>query len=296
MDWKAYPSLNSLRAFATVAETRSYSRAGATLNISHAAVSQQIKGLEARLGVVLVVREGRGIKLTHEGIELARQLEKGFAVIREGVEAVTGADAMRPVQISMSPAFGARWLLPRLRDFQQRHPKITLMLNSTADVVELVPGGIDIAIRFGNGHWPGLDVSPLLLPSMVVVGARELVGTEKLDPLKLAEFPWLQEAGTQEVTDWLSRRGITPQRPVEITHMPGNLIMEAVQRGDGLTFTARCFVSEEVESGRLVELFSEDNCGGYYIVTRSNVLRPSVLTFTKWLKQQAETIPRNNQG
>ncbi|MGH8245881.1 MAG: LysR family transcriptional regulator, partial [Gammaproteobacteria bacterium] len=284
------PSLNSLRAFAAVAETRSYSRAGVGLNVSHAAVSQQVKALEARLGVTLVIREGRGIKLTDDGNALARHLARGFAAIREGVEALTGADTARPVQVTMSPAFAVSWLMPRIMDFQHQHPSVMLMLNPTAEVIEPAPGGIDIAIRFGDGDWPGMEVTPFLLPDMVVVAPRELIGKREItDPAILVEMPWLQELGTNEVAEWMERRGVTPGRPLKITHMPGNLIMEAVRRGDGLTYTARCFVDKEIRSGRLVELSSENDTGGYYIVTRPGVLRPPVRVFVKWLKHQAAT-------
>lgn len=288
MSWTDLPSLNSLRAFATVAETGSYSRAGSSLNVSHAAVSQQVKALEARLGVTLVIREGRGIKLTDDGAALARHLARGLAAIREGVEALTGADTTRPVQVTMPPAFAVSWLMPRIMDFQRRHPEIMLMLNTTAEVVELAPGGIDLAIRFGGGDWPGMEVTPFLHPDLVVVAARELIGGRKItNPAKLAEMPWLQELGTNDVAEWMERQGITPERPPMITHMPGNLIMEAVRRGAGLTYTARCFVDKEIRSGWLVELSSEDDTGGYYIVTRRGVPRPPVRTFVKWLKLQA---------
>ncbi|MGH6892116.1 MAG: LysR family transcriptional regulator [Dongiaceae bacterium] len=288
MNWADFPSLNSLRAFASVAETGSYSRAGAGLNVSHTAVCQQVKALEARLGVTLVIREGRGIKLTDEGAALARHLARGLAAIRDGVDALTGADATRPVQVTMSPAFAVSWLMPRIMDFQHRHPGLTLMLNPTAEVIELTPGGIDLAIRFGDGDWPGMEVTPFLLPDMVVVGARELIGKREItDPAMLVKLPWLQELGTNEVAEWMERRGIVPKRPPMITHMPGNLIMEAVRRGDGLTYTARCFVDKEIRSGQLLELSSENDTGGYYIVTRPGVLRPPVHAFVKWLKQQA---------
>ncbi len=288
MDWIDFPSLNSLRAFAAVAETGSYSRAGAGLNVSHAAVSQQVKALEARLGVTLIVREGRGLKLTDEGAALARHLARGLAAIREGVDALTGADTTRPVQVTMSPAFAVSWLMPRIMDFQHRHPGVTLMLSPTAEVLELTPGGIDMAIRFGDGDWPGMQVTSFLLPDMVVVAARELVGRRAITDLaRLAEMPWLQELGTNEVAEWMERQGVTPRRPLKITHMPGNLIMGAVRRGDGLTYTARCFVDEEIRSGKLVELSSENDTGGYYIVTRPGVLRPPVRAFVKWLKHQA---------
>ncbi len=292
MNWSDFPSLNCLRAFASVAETGSYSRAGTGLNVSHAAVSQQVRALEARLGVTLVVRAGRGIKLTDEGAALARHLARGFAVIREGVDALTGADTTRPVQVTMSPAFAVSWLMPRIMDFQHRHPGLTLMLNPTAEVIDLTPGGIDMAIRFGHGDWPGMEVTPFLLPDMVVVAARKLIGKREItDPAMLVTMPWLQELGTNEVAEWMERRGVTPKRPLMITHMPGNLIMEAVRRGDGLTYTARCFVDKEIRSGQLVELSSENDTGGYYIVTRPGVLRPPVRTFVRWLKQQAATDP-----
>lgn len=290
MSWVDLPSLNSLRAFASVAETGSYSRAGADLNVSHAAVCQQVKALEARLGVTLIVREGRGIRLTDEGTALARQLAKGLAAIRDGVEALTKVDAARPIQVTMSPAFAVSWLMPRIVDFQHRHPGLTLMLSPTAQVIELMPGGFDLAIRFGLGNWPGMKATPFLLPDMVVVGSRELLGRRKVtDPATLAKLPWLQELGTNEVAQWMERRGIVPKRPPMITHMPGNLIMEAVRRGDGLTYTARCFVERDIQSGQLVVLSSENNTGGYYIVTRPGVLRPPVRAFVRWLKQQAVT-------
>src|SRR5262245_17750966 len=98
MTWADFPSLNGLRAFAVVAETGSYSRAAASLNVSHAAVSQLVRALEARLGLALVVRDGRGIKLTKEGAALAGHVQRGLAAIREGVDALTGAEAVRPLQ------------------------------------------------------------------------------------------------------------------------------------------------------------------------------------------------------
>jgi LysR family glycine cleavage system transcriptional activator len=288
MAWTDLPSLNSLRAFAAVAETGSYSKAGAALNVSHAATSQQVKTLEARLGVTLVIREGRGIALTSEGAALARDLDTGFAAIHRGVDRLTGADAKRPVQVTMSPAFAVSWLMPRITDFQQRHPGVTLMLNPTADVVTMAPGGIDVAIRFCDGTWPGMEVRPFLLPDLVVVGTPSLIGTKDITDLAvLVELPWLQELCTNEVSEWMKRRRITPQKPMKIIHMPGNMIMEAVRRGDGLTYTPRIFVDEEIRSGDLLVVSSENDVGGFHIVTRPGVLRQPVRAFVTWLKRQA---------
>jgi LysR family glycine cleavage system transcriptional activator len=288
MNWSDLPSLSSLRAFAALADAGSYTQAAAALNVSHAAVSQQVKALEERLGVPLVARDGRGIALTEEGAALARDLATGFAAIGRGVETLTGAGAEVPVQITMSPAFAVQWFMPRITEFQKQHPEITLMLNPTAEVVALKPGGIDLAIRYGDRRAPDAKVDPVLIADMVVVGTPALIGARDLtDPAMLVGMPWLQELGTNEVADWMARHGVTLDRPLMITHMPGNLIMEAVRRGDGITYTARPWVAEELRAGQLIELFSDKAFGIYYIVTRPGVLRRPVTTFVKWLKCQA---------
>jgi LysR family glycine cleavage system transcriptional activator len=292
MTWSDLPSLNSLRVFATVAEAGSYTQAGASLNVTHSAVSQQVKALELRLGTTLVTREGRSVALTEEGVMLARDLATGFNTIQKSIEVLTGIDATRPVQFTMSPAFAVSWLMPRILDFQNKHPEVTLMLNPTGKVVELTPGGVDIAIRYCDGHLPGLETAPLLLPDFVVVGTPELVGTTNITvPVTLLELPWLQELDTNEVAEWFERQNVRLTKPLIINHMPGNLIMEAVRRGDGITYTSRSFVDADIRSGKLVELFKERNPKGYYVATLPGVLRPTLRAFVTWIKQQAANDP-----
>jgi DNA-binding transcriptional LysR family regulator len=162
------------------------------------------------------------------------------------------------------------------------------MLNPTGEVVDLTPGGIDVAIRFCDGTWPGMEVRPFLLPDLVVVGTPALIGARDVtDPAALVEMPWLQELGTNEVSEWMARRGITQKHPLKIIHMPGSLIMEAVRRGAGLTYTPRIFVDEEIRSGQLLVVSSENDVGGFYIATRPGVLRQPVRAFVRWLKRQA---------
>ena len=291
MEWAGLPSLNSLRAFSAVAETGSYAQAARQLNVTHAAVSQQVKSLEAHLGVSLVVRAGRTIALTTEGASLARDLDTGFTAIRRGVETLTGAGALRPVQITMSPAFATEWLMPRISEFQIQHPEITLMLNPTGEVVELKPGGVDMAIRYRSSDRLENDVTSVLISDTVVIGTPALIGTRALrDPAMLMDMPWLQELGTNEVAEWMARRGVKLDRPLIINHMPGNLIMEAVRRGDGITYTARAFFQDEIRSGQVVVLHSEPAFGHYYIETCPGVMRPAVKTFVNWLKTKCETV------
>ena len=288
MHWTELPPLNSLRAFAAVAETGSYAGAGSLLHVTHAAVSQQVRGLEERLNVRLVVREGRGIRLTVDGLALARELDSGFAAIRRGVEVLKETSTNRPVQLSTSPAFATEWLMPRLQDFQDQHPEISLMLHPTSKVMELKPDGVDLAIRYRGNQKPQTTVTPVLVSDMVVIAAASLLaGREFKEPAMLVNMPWLQELGTNEVADWFKHRGVRLERPLMINQMPGNLIMQAVRRGDGITYTARAFFEEEIRSGQMKVLFSELSFGTYYIVTSPGPLRAPVGAVVDWLKQQA---------
>lgn len=285
------PPLNSLRAFSSVAENGSYTMAAERLNVTQAAVSQQVKTLEKHLGTALVTKRGRGIELTSPGIRLARELGIGFEIIGRGVERLSEDAANRPIQITMSPAFAVEWLMPRMAEFQREHPEITLMLNPTTKVVELKPGGIDVAIRYRDKRRPGPDVEAILVSDMIVIGAPSLIENRDLrDPASLVDLPWLQELGTNEAAEWLTFHGVIPDRPLTLNHMPGNLIMTAVRRGDGITYTARAFFREDLEAGKVVELFSEPLFGVYYIQTPQEHERADAKTFLTWLRSKAETV------
>lgn len=291
MDWLKLPSLNNLRALSVVAETGSYTLAADRLNVTHAAVSQQVKALENRLGVALVERTGRGIQLTDEGDRLARDLNIGFSAIHQGVERLAENSAHNPVQVTMSPAFAVEWLMPLIMEFQHAHPDITLMLNPTSQLVDLRPGGIDVAIRYRDSRRPQPDVPALLISDMIVIGTPSLIAGRNLsEPETLIDLPWLQELGTNEAADWFTYHGVVPECPLTVNHMPGNLIMDAVRRGDGITYTARAFFRDDLKNGSVVELFSEPLFGTYYIETAPGPMRAAVRTFVTWLMSKAETV------
>jgi len=291
MDWSKLPPLNSLRAFAAVADAGSYAVAADHLNVTQAAVSQQVKALESRIGIVLVDRVGRSIELTRSGTRLARDLGAGFDIISRGLERINEEAALRPVQVTMPPAFAVEWLMPRVGEFQRANPEITLMLNPTSQIVELRPGGMDVAIRYRDQRRAEPDVEAVLKTDMVVIGAPSLIGARDLSDYKsLADLPWLQELGTNEAAEWFTFHGIVPKRPLAINHMPGNLIMPAVRRGDGITYTARAFFTEDIASGRVTVLASEPLFGVYRIEASPGRQRPEVLAFIKWLRSKAEVI------
>ncbi|MEP0944596.1 MAG: LysR substrate-binding domain-containing protein [Rhizobiaceae bacterium] len=288
MNWRDLPSLNALRAFAALAEHGSYTKAGSALNVTHSAVVQQIRALEAHIGTPLVLREGRGVALTEDGRQLAHELSAGFRRISAAVEVLGETVDMRPVQVTMSPAFATKWLMPRLSDFQIRHPEITLLLNPTGQFIELKSGGVDVAIRYTRNDALTETVDTLLNLDLVIVGRSELLrAPETLGARDLLHRPWLQELGTQEVGEWFARQQVDMQPSPQISHMPGNLIMDAVERGDGITYTVREWVEDDIDAGNLVELFCEQGAGQFYIHTLDIPQRSSVRTFIRWLRQQS---------
>lgn len=290
MHWQSLPPLSALRAFAALAETGSFSRAGEALNVSHAAVSQQVRALEARLGVLLVPRGGPRGRLTPEGERLAQALEAAFAGIAQAVDDLTGADASRPLQVTTTSAFATYWLMPRLSEFRHLHPEVEIMLNPTSQLVALVPGGVDVAIRFGKGAWRGLESELLVPTSMVLVGAASLLADRTVrEPRDILELPWLQELGTSEMSNWLRDRGVIAPRKESVIHLPGHLMLEGVRNGDGVSLASRVVVEREIEAGRVIALFEDVEPGvGYYIVTRPGVMRQPLKTFVSWLRRYAQ--------
>ncbi|MDA7426132.1 LysR family transcriptional regulator [Thalassococcus lentus] len=286
MDWSALPPLSALRAFGAYVDTGSVSAAGAALNVSHAAVSQQLRALEAHMGVSLLDRAGRQMRLTAEGDALAKALIDGFGAIQQSVEALTGANARRALQISVTPSFASGWLMPRLARFRERHPEVNLMIDPSAAIRPLEPGGIDLALRYGTGTWPGLEAELFLPSSIAVVAAPALLNNADITtPKDLARFHWLQELGTTEASKWLEQQGAKPGE-AGYTELPGNLMLEAARQGQGIAITAAVFVQQDIEAGRLKLLYEDARKGGYYLVTRPGVHRPPLRDFLRWLRSE----------
>ena len=287
MMWLDMPPLASLRAFAAFAETGSVVAAGEALNVTHAAISQQLRALERHMGLALLDRTGRSLALTGDGEQLAQALSLGFGAIAGAVQELTGRDAARPVHISATPSFAANWLMPRLPAFRMAHPGIDLMIDPSAAIVPLAPGGIDVALRYGDGNWPGLDSTLLICTPIVVSAAPELIaGRDVATPADLAGLPWLEELGTSEASNWLQKQGVAGGFVGERTQMPGNLVLDGARNGQGRAVTTRLFVEPDVAAGRLRILFEEPSDGsGYHIVTRPDALRPSARAFVRWLQR-----------
>jgi LysR family glycine cleavage system transcriptional activator len=296
MDWLTMPPLAALRAFAAYAEHGSLAKAGEALNVSHAAISQHLRSLEDHLGAQLLDRSGRALALTHDGSHLAQALLLGFGAMQSAVQDVTTQGAARPLHISCTPMFAANWLMPRLAEFRMQQPEIDLVIDPRGEIVALQPGGIDIAIRYGDGRWAGLETETLLASPMAVVAHPSLLqGRVVRSPEDLLDYPWLEELGTTEAAHWLRSRGVADAIRGASIKLPGNLLMQAVRDGQGVAVGVKDFVSEDLAAGRLVELFTSTEGRGYHIVTRPGVQRAQARLFISWLRRQRraqDTVPQ----
>jgi len=148
--------MQALRAFEAAARTQSLTKAAQSLNLTHGAISHQIKGLESDLGIRLIERAGRGIRLTDEGERFARRVRTAFAELTAAVTELTTRSNPRQMRVSVVPSFAARWLLPRIGRFVAAYPDLDLDIRANQANVDFAVDDSDAAIRYGFGDWPGL--------------------------------------------------------------------------------------------------------------------------------------------
>ncbi len=282
------PPLSALRAFEAAARLGSLSGAARELNVTHPAIAQQVRRLEAWFGASLLVRAGRGVEATEAGTRLAAGLTEGFGAIRRAVESVTEDD--RPLSVTLTPTFAAYWLMPRLGAFRAAHPEIPLTLDPTSESVDLRRGAHDLAIRFGAGNWAGLEAERLLPSDFVVAAAPALLAGRRIEtPADLLDLPWVQELGTDELRVWMAAQGVPDAAPRNVARMPGNMMLDAIRRGEAIGITGRAWLSHDIGTGALVTLFDHAQSPdlGYWIVTLPGPRRAAAKAFVGWLRREA---------
>jgi LysR family transcriptional regulator, glycine cleavage system transcriptional activator len=288
MDWRALPSLTGLRAFAATAELRSFTHAARALNVTHAAVAQQVRALEDHFGVALVQRDGRGVSLTAAGEELAGAVLEGFATLQRGSEALRRGGADRPVRLTLTASFAAQWLMPRLRDFWERHPDIGLSLHPDNRVVDLHRDGMDVGIRYGNGVWPGVEATFLASARLVVAGAPSILGDKtRLSRDEMQAMDWIIATNWPEQNNYLRSLGLEPSELSQTDFPNEELSIAAAREGLGLVVDSMALVASDVADGRLrVVHESRDQLPAYFVVTPPGPQRLATRAFLRWLKSQ----------
>lgn len=286
IDWRSFPSLAALRAFEAAASHGSFSGAARALNVTHAAVAQQVRALEADLGLELMFRDGRGLALTPEGARLAQALGEGFKVMEMVVSDLRAVTPGAPLRITLTPAFAQQWLMPRLGRFWAAHPEIALSLHPDKRVTDLRREGLDLGIRFGKGHWPGVESEFLTAAPYVIVAAPALLeGRRSPSHEEMSGMDWVVEGDWPEEKAWLESHGFHPDQ-MNVTEMPNEeLALSAARQGLGLYVEAAALVETDLAQGTLVKVGSiRDESMAYYMVTRPGPKRPELRLFMNWLK------------
>ncbi len=290
MDWSSLPSLAALRAFEAAARHQNLSAAARELNVTHAAIAQHVRSLEADLSTPLLFRSGRGVALTEEGRHLAQHLSDGFEVIAEGVSALQRSKEDRPLSVSVTPSFAANWLMPRIGGFWQAHPEISLNINPSVHLIDLRRDGFDMAIRFGNGQWPGVCCELLTSGEFWVVASPKLLATSKTLTLEEAgNYPWLMDLHMLEWRQVVEDAGLD-LNSVDMTSLETNeLVLSATVAGLGVSVHPKSLVEREVAFGTLKQICSLPRTDlGYHLVTLPRPLSAKERAFRKWLMAEAK--------
>ncbi|MGY4155624.1 LysR family glycine cleavage system transcriptional activator [Bradyrhizobium sp. USDA 4461] len=284
------PPLQLLRGFEAAARHLSFTRAAAELHITHGAISHQIRALEAQLRTKLFQRQGRQMVLTERGQVLVTQIRQGLRLLERAFEGSAQRARSDVLTISLLPAFASRWLIPRIGSFHTHHPGIQLALRTTTELANLASDGVDLAIRYGPGGWPGVQQERLIGELVFPVCSpnyrdgdypRSLPELAQADLLLNPHQPW--EA-------WFNAAGADIREPHHGTsYTDAALLLEAAAEGHGIALARGTLVADDLRSGRLVRLF---DCAisdeySYFMVWRAESRKlKSIAIFRDWMLGQ----------
>ena len=289
--------LLALRAFTETARLGSLKAAAQQLGVTPGAISQQIRQLEERLGVSLLVRSRQGVRLTEAGARLHPGLSRGFGQIEGALADLQAMKVEQTLTISTVPSFASTWLVPRLADFSARNPDIEVRVEATGKLVDFQRERVDIALRHGLGHYSGLESIPLLAPVLVPVASPALLasGPPISHPLDCLHYPLLQDSDRADWALWLQAHGVDvdssarrgPSFDEEL------LLLRAAVTGQGIALVQDNHAREDLENGTLVIALDRPWPArfAYYAVSRPQALRQAhVQAFINWLKEQAGDV------
>jgi LysR family glycine cleavage system transcriptional activator len=304
----ALPPLVALRAFEAAGRHLSFKNASEELNVTPAAISQQIKLLEDRLGVPLFVRQTRALELTEQGQKLLPKIREGFEAFRAGLGRIKPVED-RTLRITAPPSFTTRWLIPRLSGFWLKHPDVALRIASTPESIDQSKtsapppsndSGLDVYIRFGSGHYPGWEVVPIFTPECIPVCSPGVLqsGAPILKPEDLLRHVLIQDettSGAEHPMDWpvwLSDHGVHSELAERGPRFSNSLLaIEAAINGQGVALALKPLIQSDLDSGRLVTAFE----GGvpspytYCLVYKArNDQEGSIQAFCDWVQEVSQ--------
>ena len=286
------PATQALRALEAVARTGSLTKAAAAMHVTHGAISHQLKGLEDDLGVRLIERAGRGIRLTDEGERFAGRVRAALTDLAEAVREITEHSNPRQLRVSVMPSFAARWLLPRIGRFLAANPDIDLDVRASMTLVDFRRDDVDAALRYGGGHYPGV-VSEHLLDDVYYPVCSPRLGGGRLPkrPAEISRYlllrsedefwqPWFRAAGL----DW-------PEPARGPIFNDASHLMQAAVDGQGIALARSSLIGNDIANGVLVRLFDLEvpSAFRYYLVYPPRLAdSPKLQRFRAWLREEVE--------
>lgn len=283
--------LNALRSFEAAARLASFKAAGEELSVTPAAISHQVKALEARLGTLLFDRSGQGVALTEQGEQLYRQTHRALLDISRSLEHFLPRTTSQSLTLSTTPSLAATWLIPRLGAFYRAFPQFDIRIDTRNELVDLLrDSSIDLAIRTVSRTDPKLFSQPLMNERFSVYGAPELLAGLDVDQLRLIDLcwqipqvdwnRWCAAAGCPE---WLQRARL---REFDDEHYA----LSAAIAGHGLVLASNVLVADSLERGELLPLRPDISLPGprYVAVCAPGRERlPAMKALLAWLVQTA---------
>jgi LysR family glycine cleavage system transcriptional activator len=293
------PPLNALRAFEAAARHLNFSRAADELSVTPGAVSQQIQNLEDYVGAPLFKRTPKGLLLTDAAQTALPALREAFDRLAEAASLLTAAVDGRRLTLTAPPSFAAKWLVPRLGAFEQGHPQVDVWLSAAMELVDLSAGEVDVAIRYGSGRYPGLEVRRLMSETVIPVISPELATDVALDTVDDLKNHVLLHDGSPDLDDscpdwsmWLAARGV---RGVDGMRGPrfnqSSLVIEAAVNGRGVALAKRTLAQADLDANRLVaplQIATAVDFAYYLVHSKAKGRLPQVKAFISWIEAEAE--------
>ena len=286
------PPLNALKAFEAAARSNSFTRAAQELNVTPGAVSQQVKALEATLGIKLFNRERQRLVITEAGREYLAVLRDAFDQIAVGTDRIVRHQRSSALTVSTSSDFAAKWLVNRLGRFAEAHPEIDLRVSATDHHVDFAREDVDVAVRHGDGNWPELAVVQLCSERLFPVCSPRLIsGRNRVTrPSHLLRFPLLRLNDWKTWNRWFEAAGVAdPVAHGPVLNRAGMLIDAAVD-GQGVALARTALAAWDLINGRLVRPIdvSLEMSNTYWIVCPKATSKiPKITIFRNWLLAEA---------